>query len=169
MKKILLLLIAVAWTSSSCEKDDICDANTPTTPNLIINFYDISNPTLDKAVTNLVIIGEGLETGLKYNGVNSIKVPLKTTTDITKYKFILNYGNTANPEIVNEDNLQFNYTRNNIFVSRACGYKTIFILDNESPFVQTDAATLDGLWMQNITLSQPNIIDENEIHLKVSF
>ena len=36
MKKILLLLAFIAL--SSCEKDDICDATTITTPRLIIEF-----------------------------------------------------------------------------------------------------------------------------------
>mgnify|MGYP006353373257 FL=1 len=46
MKKTILLLLAVAFTFSSCEKDDICDANTPTTPRLVIGFYDFLNPAI---------------------------------------------------------------------------------------------------------------------------
>lgn len=168
MKKILLLLVAIAWSSSGCEKDDLCDENTATTPRLIINFYDVSNPSVPKPVTNLVIIGEGQATGIQFND-SSVAVPLKTEADVTKYKFILNYGNTTNPEFVNEDDLEFSYIRNNIFVSRACGFKTIFVLDGENPFIQTDAATPDGLWMQNITVMQPNILNENEVHLKIYF
>ena len=53
MKKIYLLFL-IAITFSSCEKDDICDANTPTTPRLIIDFYDATNPTALKNVINLI-------------------------------------------------------------------------------------------------------------------
>lgn len=167
MKKILLLLIAVAWTSSSCEKDDICDEATATTPRLIIHFYDFNNPALDKNVTNLVIVGEGLSEGLKYNE-SQIGVPLRTTADFTKYRFILNYGN-ADPALVDEDNLQFNYTRNNNYISRACGFKTLFVLNAENPYQLTDSGAAEGLWIKNITLTQPNILNENEIHLKIYF
>ena len=169
MKKIFLILVAIAWSTSSCEKDDICDAATATTPRLIIEFYDITNPSLTKNVANLAILGEGSQQYLGFNGVSKITVPLKTTSEITRYKFILNYGNTVNPEVVNEDNLEFHYTHSTIFVSRACGYKTIFTLDAQNPYILTDAAAPDGLWIKNITLAQPNILNENETHLKISF
>jgi hypothetical protein len=168
MKKLLLLLIAFAWSSSSCEKDDICDANTVTTPRLVIDFYDVTNPTLAKSVTNLAIVGEGLTTGIIFNGVSKIKVPLNIAADLSKYKFILNYGN-ANASLINEDELQFDYTRNNVYVSRACGYKTVFTFAETNPYTQTDAATADGLWMKDITVTQPNILNENETHLTISF
>jgi len=169
MKKILLLLVAIACASSGCEKDDICDSNTATTPRLIIEFNDINNPSLSKNVPNLAIIGEGSTEYIAFNGVSRIEVPLKLSSDVTRYKFILNYGNTVNPASINEDNLEFRYTRNNIFISRACGYKTIFVLDNQNPYTLTDAATADQLWIQNITLLQPNILNENETHLQISF
>ena len=169
MKKLLLLLIALAWSFSSCEKDDICDVATATTPRLIIEFFDITNPALPKNVTKLAVIGEGSDEYIGFDAKSRIELPLRSTTDITKYKFILNYGNTVNPEIVNEDNLEFRYFRNNIFVSRACGLKTIFVLDADNPYTLTDASIPDELWIKNITLVQPNILDENETHLKISF
>jgi hypothetical protein len=59
MKKILVLLLVVSvQLFSSCEKDDICDPNTPTTPRLIIDFYNIEDPTKTKNVTDLAIVGE---------------------------------------------------------------------------------------------------------------
>jgi hypothetical protein len=41
MKKIILLLFVIA--RSPVVKDDICDANTVTTPRLVISFYDVTN------------------------------------------------------------------------------------------------------------------------------
>ena len=90
MKKIIILLIAVILFSG-CEKDDICDANTITTPRLVVEFYDISNPTTLKNVVSLKVTGDGMTDALNtYNGVSKIKLPLKTTEDITKYSFVLN-------------------------------------------------------------------------------
>ncbi len=126
------------FSSSSCEKDDICDANTPTTPRLIIDFYDISNPSVLKNVTNLKVIGEGMTEGYVFNpnatgqsqylvNGSSIAIPLKTDIDTTTYNFILNSGN-PNPALIDIDEVTFNYTRNDVFVSRACGFKTLLSL-----------------------------------------
>ena len=174
MKKILLLLVvALSISFSNCEKDDICDANTVTTPRLIISFYDITNSTVLKNVTNLKIIGEGMEEGIEYNGStlinsNGVAIPLKTNTDVTTFRFILNYGN-ANTALVNEDILQFDYTRENIFVSRACGFKTLYTLDPLQPYTHTDAATADQKWIQYIAVKKSAINNENETHLEIYF
>jgi hypothetical protein len=175
MKKILLLLL-ICFAINSCEKDDICDPATPTTPKLVINFYDaITNAP--KLVNNLKVIGDGMTDGIAFTtasdatkylatGVNTIKIPLKNTADITKYHLILNYGNTAVP-LPNEDILEFKYSRTNVYISRACGYKTIFAL-TAAP-LKTDAITPDGFWIQSIIVSQPNINEENETHIKIYF
>jgi phage-related holin len=52
MKKIILLLFVIVYSFSSCEKDDICDANTVTT-RLVISFYDVTNSSILKNATNL--------------------------------------------------------------------------------------------------------------------
>jgi hypothetical protein len=179
MKKIIAFLIILGFASSSCEPDDICDPSTPTTPRMLIQFYDISNPSALKNVTNLKVIGEGMTQGVVLNSSgtgdaqyvtsgNNILLPLKTDDDVVKYKFILNYGNT-NPVLINEDNLQFNYTRENIFVSRACGYKTIFNLVPNSPYILTDKTIADKFWMQYVLVVQDNITYENETIVKIFF
>lgn len=168
MKKIFLLLLIIVCTTS-CEKDDICDAATSTTPRLIVQFYDISNPTVLKNVTNLGIISNGFAL-LSFTGVSKIEVPLKTTLDTTTFSFIQNGGegdtNTTND---NTDVITINYSRDEVFVSRACGYKTVFTLNSANGFLRTDAIPLDGLWIQNFTIVTSNIATENEIHVKLYF
>ncbi len=173
MKKILLLLLAFTFSFSGCEKDDICDANTVTTPRLVISFFDINNPSVAKSATSLKIVAEGMEEGILYSGndiINGSKVaiPLKVDNDVTTFHFILNYG-SANPAFTNEDIIQFNYSRENIFVSRACGFKTNFTLDPFVPFVHTDAPNPDIKWMQYVTVKNSIIANENETHLEVYF
>jgi hypothetical protein len=179
MKKIIAFLLILGFASSSCEPDDICDPTTPTTPRMLIKFYEISNPSVQKNVKNLKVIGEGMSNGVilnptgiddaKYlaNG-NSILLPLNTDTDVVKYKFILNYGD-KNPLVVNTDNLEFKYTRENIYVSRACGFKTIFNLDQSNPFILTDSTPADEKWIQYIIVAQINITSENETIIKIFF
>lgn len=169
----------LGFASSSCEPDDICDPTTPTTPRMLIQFYDISNPSVLKNVTNLKVIGEGMTEGvvLNPNGVdddkyktsgNNILLPLNTDADIVKYQFILNYGN-KNPLLVNTDNLEFKYTRESIYVSRACGFKTIFNLVPSNPFTLSDATPADEMWIQYVIVAQNNITSENETIIKIFF
>ncbi|MFH6996959.1 DUF6452 family protein [Flavobacterium sp. FlaQc-57] len=185
MKKIIALLLVFTFGLSSCEKDDICDANTPTTPRLVIAFYEITTPLVPKNVVNLKVIGEGAAQGIIFNEAgnettkyltsgNKISIPLKTTEKSTTYSFIYDSGN-PNPAAVNTDVIKFNYTPQNVYVSRACGFKTIFTLNPSStippisaPFEQTDPAG-DGLWMQRVIVQKYNIDNENEIHIKVYF
>ncbi|MEN9322933.1 MAG: hypothetical protein RL699_713 [Bacteroidota bacterium] len=165
----ILLILALVWISSGCEKDDICDPATATTPQVVIDFYDITNPTLTKNVTNLLVVGEGMDTGIAFNGVNTIKIPLKITADTTTFQFILNYGNTVTPSLVNSDVLEFKYTRNNIYVSRACGYKTLFTLDETNPYALSELDPAGTSWIKNISVNQYQITNENETHINVFF
>ncbi|WP_339920463.1 DUF6452 family protein [uncultured Flavobacterium sp.] len=173
MKKIILLLFVIALSFSGCEKDDICDADTVTTPRLVISFYDANNPSELKEVTNLTIIGEGMTEGVTYesstliNG-STVSIPLKTDADATTFSFILNYGSTT-ATLVNEDVLKFTYVREELFVSRACGFKTNYTLDPQTPYVHTDAATADQKWIQYIAVKNSIIANENETHLEIYF
>jgi hypothetical protein len=151
---------------SSCEKDDICDAATATTPKLIIEFYDILNPTVLKNITNLAVKEVNSSEVVLFTEKSKIEIPLKTNDDVTKFSFILN--STA-ITIANEDFLKLNYIRQNIFVSRACGFKTTFTLNSITPFIKTEPAIPDGYWIQNITVETSNITTENETHIKIYF
>jgi len=164
MKKIafitLSLLLAVSFWN--CEKDDICAEGTPVTPRVIIEFFDAADPETPKNVTNLGVIATGSTDGFAFNGTNKIEVSLRTNVDTTELDFVLNGADNdpANDETVT---LTFNYERSNVFISRACGYKTIFNLTNVLP---TD---FTGTWISSLTIEQPNIINENETHIKIYF
>lgn len=181
MKKIpfFILIIVFSYFFSGCEKDDICDPDTPTTPRLVIQFYDINNPTVEKSVTNLKVIGEGMTEGIifeplasgesKYlSNAKSISIPLKTNDIKTTYSFILNSG-SSNPLFVNTDKITFNYTTIDEYVSRACGFKTVFEMSPSNSFVHTDGTVADSKWMKFIQLQKTSITTENEIHLSIFF
>ena len=124
-------------------------------------------------MARIIIIGEGQTEGIPFNGstlinASTVSIPLKTNADVTSFRFILNFGN-SNPALVNEDNLLFNYSRENVFVSRACGFKTEFTLDPITPFVHTDAAVADQKWIQYLAVKNSTINNENETHLEIYF
>ena len=127
----------------------------------------VLNPTVLKNVTNLAVKEIGITSAvISFISESKIELPLKTNEEVTKYSFILN---STDLSTANEDFLEFKYTRQNIFVSRACGYKTIFTLDPTTPFIKTETSTPDGYWIQNITVDTSNITTENETHIKIYF
>lgn len=177
MKKLISLLLLFTFGLSSCEKDDICDSNTPTTPRLVMTFYDISNPTKTKNVTNLKVIGENMKEGIVFNeslaeddslryvtSGSSVSIPLKVNDTTSTFKFIYSSLSTT---AINTDIIKFRYTTQNVYVSRACGFKTIFQLKSRPPFIQTDPDSV--LWMTEVDLVNPNIESENETHINVYF
>lgn len=164
MKQLFLLLLLSVFFSG-CEKDDICDANTPTTPKVVIEFYDATNPTTIKNVTNLGIIAPGFTNGFGFTATNKIKVPLKTFQDTSILYFIKN-GSIDPTTDDNLDEITFNYSRKTVFVSRACGYKTLFTLNTTNPVIVTPDS---NNWIQNVIVSQPNIENEDETHIKIYF
>lgn len=170
MKKLILvsILFATAFILWNCEKDDICEDGTPTTPRMIIEFYDNNNPTVKKSVVDLAVILQGSTDTLKFDGVSKIEIPLKTTEDITKYSFVLDSENAV-PSLQNTDKIEINYTRKDTYISRACGYKTLFTLNNTNPIAQETALLDPNKWIQEITIQQYNIVNEDEIHVKIFF
>lgn len=176
MKKIFLLFLLVSF--SGCEKDDICAADTPTTPQVVIEFF--SDATTDsKSVTNLTVkeIGQtnpivfntaaGVNDPLRYNiSASKIKIPLKTDADVAKFEFKINTNSTVVGS-ENTDFLEFKYTRNSVYISRACGYKTLFNLNLNSPTL-TDILPVN-YWIKSIIISKPNILNEDETHIKIYF
>lgn len=179
MKKIISLLLIFAFGFSSCEKDDICDANTPTTSGMVISFYYADQPTILKPVTSMKVYGEGQDATkgiifnetaitdeLKYTtNASKISIPLDPTKDSVTYHFISNFS-TTNPASQNEDILTFTYTRENVFVSRACGFKTVYTL---TKIEHTGTESPANYWMQTVNIKTPNIEFENETHVEVFF
>ncbi|MES2543429.1 MAG: DUF6452 family protein [Bacteroidota bacterium] len=160
--KIIVIAIIVFISFSSCEKDDICDENTSTTPRIIIEFYDALNPSVLKNITNLKVTEIGSTSSILFTDDSKIAIPLKTNLDTVKFELILNSTSTT---IANTDYIEFNYTRKNVFVSRACGYKTIFTLTS-NPLI-TDKVPADEKWIQSSTTTTFNIETENETHIKI--
>ena len=164
MKKLFLVVVFSIFFSS-CEKDDVCDANTPTTPKVVIEFYDVANPTTLKNVTNLGVIAPGFTNGFEFTTTSKIKVPLKTFQDTSILYFIQN-GSIDPTTDDNVDEITFNYSRKTVYVSRACGYKTLFTLNTTNPITVIPDS---NNWIQNVIVSQPNIENENETHIKIYF
>jgi len=159
MKKIVLILMLFSCLYG-CEKDEICIE--PITPNLIMRFYDIADATVLKSITNLQIKNIDIDS-IYINNVSSadsISFPLNINQDITRYVLT---QNSTDETLINSDTISFSYTRAPIFVSRSCGFKTVF--NNISVSVTSDSDN----WIKSIeTINTPqNVENESQAHVKV--
>lgn len=166
MKKLFyILLLIICFGQSACERDDICAETTPTTPLLIIKFYDADSPSDPKAPNNLAIVAEGSipeDTGFTVSaGTDSIAIPLRTIEDVTTYSFIIN-SQEEDDEPINVDDLVFTYIRYEEYVSKACGFRVIYD-ELLAELVPQD----DGSWIQNIIIENPTVNDQVEAHISI--
>ena len=155
MKKLSTLIVVALLSLTSCEPDDICLEDTPRTPKLIVVFYDKNQSDSKKSITDLQVKGMDME-GILYNTTtDSIALPLKTLAGSTSFSLTATQnGNAA------EDIITFNYDPEDQFISRACGYKTIF---NNLTF--STGNTLN--FISEIEILTNSISISNNIHVKI--
>lgn len=147
MKKYSLLLFILIVALTNCEKDDICIE--ATTPNLIIKFYDTNNPETSKAVSSLTVTANEKEDIYTSVSLDSIVIPLNLSENSTTYKF---QSGTKTDTII------FNYDRKDVFVSRSCGYKTVF----ENFTMQTS-----NNWIKSYVINNSTIENETNAHINI--
>src|SRR5690554_2058675 len=171
MKRCLFLTLLTLFclgSLSRCEKDDICAEDTPTTPKVVVDFYEYLNPSVQKSFSKLEVFDVAFpQQVLVYENTNQILLPLRTDTQISNYVFRLTYTN-INTEVTNEDLVEIRYAQDDIYISRACGYKSNFTLtDSEplSPNPKVSDSSAEELWIKELIVRQAVIINENETHL----
>lgn len=164
MKKFLFL-IALLFISNSCSKDDICDPEIAVTPLLIITFKNFENRDLSKAVPNLIVTTNynPSEEIINTTSVDSIAIPLRTAVGDTSYQFT-SIDTSIDTNIT--DVYDFTYGREDIYVNRACGFKTIF-----TNFIATeneeDPANDVPSWILELAVQQINIENEIQAHITI--
>lgn len=167
MKRILsIVVLIICFGQSSCERDDICAEATPTTPLLVIDFFDANNPSEEKIPANLAIIEEGEEDLTKIRTFNEslIQIPLRTDVDQTVYRMVLN--STASEDSEDQPNidvLTFNYSRTEEFVSKACGFRVTY--DDLLPI--NNEPLDDGSWIQSIDILTSTIVNDTITHVRI--
>ncbi len=179
----IISLIAVI-TLQNCERDDICSETTATTPRLLIEFYDVTSPDDLKSVLRLTAYGEGLvvdENGIEIEPVvasdatllfneneNNIALPLLIGSEgeSTTVRFVLEkFTNFRLDEDTttesNVDIIEISYIPQFIYVSRACGYKSIF------RNLDIDLVPGEDAWISNIDIEETTIENENTVHVRI--
>ncbi len=148
--------------STGCQRDDICSAATQTTPMLLISFFDVEDPGTAKPATNLLVREIFYDT-IIYNRVNAseIRIPLRVDSGTTEYDFILNAPAEEATDESNAARLTFSYDPDEIYVSRACGFKVNFrnLIVGFSPE--------NSAWISSITVVEENIENETSAHVHI--
>ncbi|UYW01691.1 hypothetical protein K5I29_01830 [Flavobacterium agricola] len=155
---VLLTSCLLFW---SCEKDDICAEEDPTTQAVVLEFFDKNDPTKAKNPNQLLAYVSGKDIAIAAEG-NKLVLPLMVNANTTTWNLVLN-GNNDNATDDIADVVTFNYEVEQQYVSKACGYKANFILN------PTDGVTTTHNWISAIEVINPNIVNPNEIHIKVLF
>ena len=155
MKKYYLFLSLIALLISSCEKDDFCIE--PITPNMIIRFYNATNITETKAVTDLTVNPNDLDSIYINVSIDSIVIPL----DVTSNQIIYNFSSGTNVDILTID-----YEIEEVFVSRSCGFKAIFNNVTVTSDVSNDWIIGLTETLEN-TITIPTIDDESAAHIQI--
>ena len=148
--KVLLIYFFILF---SCEPDDLCLETYPDTPKLIIKFFDnvsqesivINNLTIEDIDRNLVLF-----TGT----TDSISIPLNYTKQQTSLNFIYD---------TNLDKVYVNYGVNEVFVSKGCGYRMEYLLENI--IVENDNEN----WISSLEILNENVVEELNHHVKIFF
>lgn len=166
--KIVFAILALLslWT---CERDDICASATPTTPHLVIRFYNIDAKNETKTVRHLSIITEDHDQYLLHDRtLDSIVLPLKLEAldNLNSTRFLFtkdtDFDLDNDPETVsNTDVFEVSYTPELIYVSRACGYKSIF--NNLGATHETDADN----WIIDFEVINTTIDHEHAAHINI--
>lgn len=171
MKKISVLLICISIFSAfySCQDDFCID---PTTPQLTIRFYD--KDSVEDYTKTIEIIAyvekdstyidedSGNEVTVTYNdtiedfngtsALDSIYLPIDTQSTNVSYVFFDSIGGTA-------ETLSIDYTTEDIYVSNACGYKSVF---RDFTFEHTT-----DNWISTSEQLETEIVDQTQAHVKI--
>lgn len=143
MRKSIFIILLLLFAISSCEKDNICIDDT--TPFLVMGFNDFEDQDEFKALEIDSIQVDGYENYTTNQSIDSLSIPLDLNENFTLYK-IWSEGLL--------DSVKVTYTRNDIFVGRSCGYKTIF----EDFELESNTTN----WIKGIEINN-NIIDNDTI------
>ncbi|PKA84321.1 hypothetical protein ATE92_2503 [Ulvibacter sp. MAR_2010_11] len=160
MLKKIIILITIFTALNGCTRDDICSEGTATTPLLIITFKDSANPLVAKDVPNLTIetADNNSTQVITQTTTDSIAIPLNVSADISKYRF--KYDDEG--ENPNMDILTFTYSREDIYVNRACAFKTVF--DNLAAAKEDEGS---ANWVFSIIVEQQRIENETQAHITI--
>ena len=158
LRSVVLLLVGLIL--AGCTRDDICTQDTPTTPLLVIVFRDIASPNQSKSVPILLITSAQDQSTVVFTGTtDSIAIPLNVNLDVTSLDFTTN---SNSEEDANTDLVNISYVRDDIYVNRACAFKTFY---DSLGFERVD--DVNQAWILTANVNLTRVENENEAHITI--
>ncbi|WP_010136214.1 DUF6452 family protein [Ochrovirga pacifica] len=152
MKKNFLIFFSLGLilTFFSCQ-DEFCLE--PTTPQLVLRFYDKDTLENNKAISLVAWVGNDTIPTVIGNASDSIALPINTQANSVTYQF------SIFDSVPSLETFTLNYTVEDVYVSKACGYKSVFT--NVSITHSSDN------WLSSSKLITSEISNENQAHVQI--
>ena len=114
-------LLLILLLHQSCEPDDVCNVENPSTPQLVFRLYDANQPSQLKSVDTLRVKDNENESILQLINTDSIAIPFQINSNKMDFDFMISGGIS--------DELLIDYQTQDMYLSRACGFQSTFIIN----------------------------------------
>lgn len=165
--QILIFLLVLACTFSSCEKDDLCIPEELDIPRLVVVFVDARNQLLRKPVQQLQVIDSSSNMAVALNDegatsltqVDSVSIPLRRDLNSPLYNFVRTLET-----VENRDGISLTYEPEEVYLNRACGFTSIY--NNLTADVIEEPQEQN--WISTVIVRTPNVTSSNQdIHVEI--
>ncbi len=136
----------------SCEPDDVCNVESPSTPQLVFRLYDANQPSQLKSVDTLRVKDNENEFILQLINTDSIAIPFQINSNKMDFDFMISGGIS--------DELLIDYQTQDMYLSRACGFQSTFII-NEIEISSNQS------WINTIEIVTNEILVDTLAHVKI--
>ena len=145
-------LLLILLLHQSCEPDDVCNVENPSTPQLVFRLYDANQPSQLKSVDTLRVKDNENESILQLINTDSIAIPFQINSNKMDFDFMVSAGIS--------DELLIDYQTQDMYLSRACGFQSTFII-NEIEISSNQS------WINTIEIVTNEILVDTLAHVKI--
>ena len=145
-------LLLILLLHQSCEPDDVCNLENPSTPQLVFRLYDANQPSQLKSVDTLRVKDTDKESILQLINTDSIALPFQINANKMNLDFLVTGGIS--------DELLIDYQTQDMYLSRACGFQSTFIINEIE--ISTNKS-----WINTIEIVTNEILVDTLAHVKI--
>lgn len=161
MKRFIILIYCSFFILTSCQHNDVCAENEPTTPRLVIEFYNADQPSQTKPVNSFNARALNAEEFyFKDQPITDtiVALPLRTDQHSTTYEFVIGQADSLTQL---KDTIKLSYTPEETYINRACGFREKF----NTLKAKTES---NNHWINTIKVpDSTNISNEKTTHLYI--
>ena len=145
-------LFLILLLHQSCEPDDVCNVENPSTPQLVFRLYDANQPSQLKSVDTLRVKDTENESILQLIDTDSVAIPFQINSNKMDFDFMISEGVS--------DELLIDYQTQDMYLSRACGFQSTFIINKIE--IRSNQS-----WINTIEIVTNEILVDTLAHVKI--